>query len=213
MARRHCAVLATALGPGHTAPMSAGRPGKRATYQDVLDAPRHLVAEVIEGVLHTHPRPALLHAQAASVLGGDLITQFHRGRGGPGGWIILVEPELHLGPEPDIVVPDLAGWRNERLPRVPDAAFLSLAPDWVCEVLSRSTEGIDRSKKLPIYAREGVAHVWLLDPMVRTLEVFRLDAESYRLVCTWCGDKLVRAEPFDAVELELGALWTGVEEV
>jgi Uma2 family endonuclease len=186
--------------------MSAGPP-RRASYQDVLDAPRHMVAEVLDGVLYTHPRPALLHAQAASVLGGEVIPAFCRGRGGPGGWTILDEPELHLGPEPDIVVPDLAGWRKERLPVVPDQAFLTLGPDWVCEVLSRSSEGIDRSKKLPIYAREGVGHAWLLDPIVRTLEVFRLDGGGYRLVQTWCDDEVARAEPFDAVELELGALW------
>jgi Uma2 family endonuclease len=123
----------------------------------------------------------------------------------------LVEPELHLGPEPDILVPDLAGWHKDRLPVVPDQAFLTLAPDWVCEVLSRSTEGIDRSKKLPIYAREHVGHAWLLDPTVRTLEVFRLDGDGYRLVNTWWGNELVRAEPFDGIELELGALWTQAE--
>ena len=180
---------------------------KRATYADVLAQPAHIVAEVVSGVLHTTPRPRLRHAAATSVLSEELGPPFKRGRGGPGGWMILYEPELHLGDEPDILVPDLAGWRRERMPEMPDAPYATLAPDWICEVLSPSTEAFDRADKLPIYAREGVAHAWLLDPDVRTLEVLRLDGETYRLIRTWRGDAVVRAEPFDAIELELAALW------
>jgi Uma2 family endonuclease len=121
--------------------------------------------------------------------------------------MILFEPELHLGPEPDIVVPDLAGWRRERLGEVPDAPYLALAPDWVCEVVSPSTEDIDRAEKMPIYARERVGHVWLVNPLVKTFEVFRLDGTSYRMIRTWRGNASVRAEPFDAIELDLGILW------
>jgi len=185
--------------------MTASPARRNATYQDVLDAPEHLVAEVLAGDLYTHPRPAAPHAEAASVLGMDLGSAFHRGRGGPGGWIILYEPDLHLGQ--DILVPDLAGWRRERLPAVTDAAYFELAPDWACEVLSRSTALVDRRLKLPLYAREKVAHVWLVDPIARSVEVFRLDGESYRLVVTRGEDEVVRLEPFDAIELELGALW------
>ncbi|MBI4704011.1 MAG: Uma2 family endonuclease [Deltaproteobacteria bacterium] len=184
---------------------------RRACYRDVLDAAPNKIAQVIDGVLHVHSRPAFPHAQAASVLGSELGGPFHRGRGGPGGWILLDEPELHLGTEPDIVVPDLAGWRRHRLPRTPRAAFLSLAPDWVCEVVSPSTEDVDRAEKLPVYAREKVGHAWLVDPLVRTLEVFRLDGETYRLLRAWRGEAVVRAEPFDAIELELGALWADLE--
>jgi Uma2 family endonuclease len=137
----------------------------------------------------------------------DLGTPFHRGRGGPGGWVILDEPELHLGPEPDVLVPDLAGWRRTRMPEVPDVPAFTLAPDWVCELLSPSTEAIDRADKMPIYAREGVAHAWLVDPQVRTLEVFELDGASWRLRATYRGDRAVRAVPFDAIELDLAALW------
>jgi Uma2 family endonuclease len=122
---------------------------------------------------------------------------FDRGAGGPGGWVILDEPELHLGPEPDILVPDLAGWRRERMPEMPDAPFVTLAPDWLCEVLSESTEGIDRAEKVPVYAREGVAFVWLVDPLLHTLEVLRLDGTSFRLFATFRGEACVRAEPFD----------------
>jgi Uma2 family endonuclease len=121
--------------------------------------------------------------------------------------MILDEPELHLGLEPDIIVPDLGGWRRERLPAVPHAAYLTIAPDWACEVISPSTEDVDRSEKMPIYAREGVTHLWLVDPILKTLEVFRLDGDTYRMVHTWRGSLGVRAEPFDAIELDLSILW------
>jgi Uma2 family endonuclease len=180
---------------------------KRATYEDVLAAPPNRIAEVLDGTLYLQPRPALPHTQAASALGWELGPPFSRGRGGPGGWLILDEPELHLGAEPDILVPDLAGWRRARVETPLRAAFLTVAPDWLCEVLSPSTEDIDRAEKLPIYARERVAHVWLLDPLVRTLEALRLDGESYRLAGVWRGNAKVRVMPFEAIELELEALW------
>ena len=185
--------------------MSAEDARQRARYQDVLDAPHHLVAEVLAGELYTHPRPAGPHAEASSVLGMDIGGAFHRGRGGPGGWIILDEPELHLGA--DILVPDLAGWRRERLAAVPNAAYIELAPDWACEVLSKSTALIDRQRKMPIYAREGVEHLWLVDPLRRMIEVFRLDGDSYRFIAAHGERERVRIEPFEAIELELGALW------
>ena len=143
-------------------------------YADVLAAPPHLVAEIIAGELRLLPRPAKPHAVAAAALGEELGPPFKRGRGGPGGWMILDEPELHLSS--DIVVPDLAGWRSARMPYVTnDEPFFSLAPDWVCEVLSPSTAKLDRAEKLPLYAREQVAHAWLVDPLLRTLEVLELD--------------------------------------
>jgi Uma2 family endonuclease len=190
----------------HDHPVGSQAP-KRATYDDVLRAPPHVVAEVIDGELHTHPRPATPHAQAASVLGEELGPPFKRGKGGPGGWIILYEPELHLGYAPDIVVPDLAGWRRDTLPELPEAPFLTVRPDWACEVLSPATRRIDRTRKVPLYAREGVHHLWLVDPDARTLEVLRLDGETYRAITTFAGEAPVRAEPFDAIALDLGALW------
>lgn len=181
-------------------------PKKIATYEDVLAAPPHMVAEVIGGELYLHPRPAKPHAAAASALGEELGPPFKRGRGGPGGWVILDEPELHL--QADILVPDLAGWRLERLPEmVDDEPFFTLAPDWVCEVLSPRTAKYDRTDKLSIYAREEVRWAWLVDPLQRTLEALRLDAGRWMLLGTWRDEARVRAEPFDAIDLELAALW------
>lgn len=177
-------------------------------YALLLALPENRVGEIIDGQLYSHPRPAALHCQAASVLGEELGPPFKRGRGGPGGWIILDEPELHLGPRPDVLVPDLAGWRRARMPELPDAAHIDLAPDWVCEVLSPSTRSLDRTKKLAIYRREQVQHVWLVDPIDRTLEILRLAGELYVLAATFSDENThVRAEPFDAIELHLAALW------
>ena len=163
---------------------------------------------MIHGELHLHPRPALPHAAAASALGEELGPPFKRGRGGPGGWILLDEPELHLSE--DILVPDLAGWRRERLPILPAEPFLTLAPDWVCEVLSPKTAKTDRTKKLPTYAREQVGYVWLLDPLQRTLETFRLDGEHYALLGVHADDAVVNCEPFEVFDLALRVLWADV---
>ena len=129
---------------------------RNATYEDVLQAPPNLVAEILNGRLHTHPRPSPRHAYATSLPGWTPVRSVWRGQGGPGGWWILVEPEVHLGPE--VIVPDLAGWRKERLPELPDDAWIALSPDCVCEVLSPSTAQTDRSIKLPLYAAEGVLY-------------------------------------------------------
>lgn len=179
---------------------------RRATYDDVLAAPRHRVAEIVGGELRVTPRPAGPHALVASVLGEELGPPFRRGRGGPGGWILLDEPELHLGE--DVLVPDLAGWRRERMPAVPDVAYFDLAPDWICEVLSPSTEKVDRASKLGIYAWAEVGHAWLVNPATRTLEVMRRAGPSWLTVGVHADSARIRAEPFDAIELDLGMLWT-----
>ncbi len=178
---------------------------RRATYQDVLDAPAHRVAEVVDGVLHTNPRPAMPHSLASSRLGGELTGPFDRGRGGPGGWWILFEPELHLGD--DILVPDLAGWRRERMPVFPDTPYATLVPDWVCEVLSPSTRKLDLHGKRAVYGREQVGHLWLVDPADRTLEAFELREGEWVLIATAQDDAPVRIRPFDAVTFSLGDLW------
>ncbi len=182
------------------------QPPRRATYADVVAAPEHQIAELIDGVMYLSPRPRPRHARAASVLGADLLGAVDRGRGGPGGWVILFEPELHLGK--DVLVPDVAGWRRERMPEVPiELPYFTLAADWVCEVLSPSTARLDRTRKLAAYARNRVGHVWFVDGLAQTLEVLRLDGDTYRIVLTAAATERVRAEPFDAIELDLAILW------
>jgi len=183
-------------------PLPATRP---ATYEDLLALPDHLVGEIVGGELFVSPRPAPRHAVTSSVLGGELGPPYHQGRGGPGGWWILDEPELHVGD--DIVVPDLAGWRRTRMPALPDTAWFALAPDWVCEVLSPGTARLDRHRKLGVYAREGVAHTWLIDPLQRTLEVLRLEAGHWVIVAVHAGDEEVRVPPFTDTPLALDRLW------
>ena len=153
----------------------------------------------------THPRPAPSHAVTTSYLEIELGAPFGKGRGGPGGWWIKFEPELHLGD--DILVPGLAGWRRERMPELPDTAYFTLAPDWVCKVLSASTRRLDLHGKRPVYAREGVAHLWLVDPTDRTLEAFELRAGEWVLIGTAKDDEPVSVRPFDAITLSLGDLW------
>jgi Uma2 family endonuclease len=180
-------------------------PEQHATYADLEALPPNLVGEIVNGRLVARPRPAPRHARAASTLTMLVGPPFQLGRGGPGGWIILDEPELHL--DQDVVVPDLAGWRVERLPTLPETAYLELAPDWVCEVISPSTARLDRGEKLTIYLRERVGHVWHIDPGPRTLEVLRHTAEGYLIVAVHSAPARIRAEPFDVVELDLGLLF------
>lgn len=175
-----------------------------ATYQDVLDAPAGTVAELVGGALHLQPRPRARHAFASSALGGKIGSPFGLGDGGPGGWWIIDEPELHLGA--DVLVPDLAGWRRERLETLPDAAF-TLAPDWVCEVLSPRTREFDLTEKRDRYAAAGVAHLWLVDPDARTLEAFALEGGRWVLVRALHGEAEVALPPFEAVPFALAALW------
>ena len=192
--------------PRYTLSMSQpARARGPARYEDLLAVPDHMVAEILDGDIYTTPRPAVPHALATTGLGGDLIGPFDRGRGGPGGWWILAEPELHLGP--DVVVPDLAGWRRARLTAMPRGAFLEIPPDWACETVSPATERIDRGHKLALYAREGVGHAWLLNPLAETLEAYRLEQGRWLLLVTYAGDVSARVEPFEAIELELWRLW------
>ncbi|WP_437569986.1 Uma2 family endonuclease [Sorangium sp. So ce542] len=196
-------VLPSNLDPARNAPEV------EAAFEAV---PPEQVAEILDGELFTFPRPGRPHTRSASRLTMKLGSAFDLGDGGPGGWVLLNAPELHLGPRPDKVVPDLAGWKRERMPDAlgdeDTPAHYDVAPDWVCEVISPRTERVDRSKKMRIYRREGVGHVWLLSPLLRTLEVYRLEGGRWVLLETYEEDAKVRAEPFDAVELDLAAIWT-----
>jgi Uma2 family endonuclease len=188
--------------------MSTSVQRKPATYEDLLAVPDHKVAEILDGELFASPRPALPHARASSALGGEISTRFDRPGGNaenPGGCWILDEPELHLGN--DVVVPDVTGWRRERVPLLPSGAWIEIAPDWVCEVISPSTESIDRGRKLRIYAREGVGHLWLVNPLAKTLEVYRLSDGRWTLLQTFVNDEVVRAEPFGNVSIEMSRWW------
>jgi Uma2 family endonuclease len=179
---------------------------RQTVYEAFLAVPPHQVAEIIHGELRTFPRPASRHARAATRLGMKLGGPFDLGEGdGPGGWILLEELELRM--HGHILVPDLAGWRRERMPEMPDAPFFELAPDWVCEVLSPSTAATDRADKMPIYAETAVRHAWLVDPIASTLEAFSLEEGGWRVLGTWRGDARVRVPPFEAMELELASLW------
>lgn len=184
------------------------RPEVVETYRTALP---NTVVEVIDGELFTLPRPRPRHARATTRLAGCLAPFDNPGDDDPGGWDILIEPELHLGTKPDIIDPDLAGWRAGRLPPAvfsDDASVgIRVVPDWIAEILSPSTERIDRGLKMRVYRREGIAHIWLLSPLLQTLEVYRLEGGRYSLVETYEGDVRVRAEPFDAVEIPLFALW------
>ena len=186
--------------------MSGSGPKRPAPYEDLLKVPENLIAELIDGEIVTSPRPAGRHAAASSILQSTVSAAFdRRGGGTPGGWVILFEPELHIVGQ--ILVPDVAGWRHESMPVLPDAAFIEIAPDWVCEVLSPSTAALDRTRKIHHYARAGVSHLWFLDPQPETLEVFRLDGGSWRLVTSVAGPVRIAAEPLEAIEMDLARVW------
>jgi Uma2 family endonuclease len=177
---------------------------RRATYEDVLNAPEHKVAEIIDGVLYLSPRPAMEHGVATTELVTELNAALKKARGGPDGWFVI-EPELHFGD--DVLVPDIAGWRQSRLPSAPTGPFITLPPDWLCETLSPSTAKLDRTKKLRVYARERVPHVWLVDPKRKTLEALKLRGSSWITRATYRAHERVREEPFEAVEIALALLW------
>jgi len=184
---------------------ASSKPRRPANYADIEALPEGIVGEIIDGELVTHPRPAPRHAESSTNLGAIIVGPFRFGINGPGGWIILDEPEIQFGPH--TLVPDIAAWRTERLPVLPEKGPLQVTPDWACEVLSPSTAADDRRRKLRIYGEFRVGHVWLLDPIVRTLEIFRLHETTWLLAATHGGDDTVRAEPFDAIEIQLTQVW------
>jgi hypothetical protein len=178
---------------------------KTATYADIEALPPHVTGEILFGTLHTQPRPASPHTFAASALGMRIGPPFQFGNGGPGGWVIIDEPELHLGPH--VVVPDVAGWKRERLVGKTDGPWIDVAPDWACEVLSASTRTWDKRDKMRIYATYQVPHLWHLDPVTRFLEVFRRQDQNWLLIETYAADDLVSAPPFESLSFKLNDLW------
>lgn len=178
---------------------------KKATYEDLHTLPDNVIGEIIDGELIATPRPSARHSNAAFVLSGEISPPYRFGRGGPGGWIILYEVEVMLGEH--LLVPDFAGWRKERFPSLPKENWISIVPDWVCEILSPGTVKVDKIRKMPIYARYEVAHLWLIDPGAMTLEVFRLESGRWALLGTYAENDKVRAEPFHEIEIDLGNFW------
>jgi Uma2 family endonuclease len=177
---------------------------KRATYEDLCAVHERFIAEIIDGDLYASARPPIPFVQTASVLVATIGLAFDRGRDGPGGWFLLDKPEIHL--REDAIVPDIAAWRRARLPKeLPD--YFDFAPDWLCEVLAPNTDALDRTKKLAIYAREGVGHVWLLNPAIQTLEVLGLESRRWSLIAAHEGRARVRAEPFADIEIDLAETW------
>jgi len=180
-----------------------------AVYADLFDLPDNLVGEILNGILETHPRPAPRHARTTSSMGMKIGSPFDHGQGGPGGWWILDEPELHLNA--DIMVPDLAGWRRERMPTLPETAWFECVPDWICEVISPATGRIDRAIKMPLYAHYGVHYLWIVDPDLNTLEAYELQKSTsgnkWLLLATLNSDQTVALPPFDAIEFNLSILW------
>lgn len=178
-------------------------------YERLIALPENLVGEIIDGELYTQPRPAGPHASASSVLGMDIGSAYHRGRGGPGGWWIIFEPELHFVRDTEVLVPDLAGWRRERMPKLPEDQRFEVVPDWVCEVLSPSTQQKDRVVKMKVYARYGVAFLWLVDPLARILETYTLANGQWTVTGLYQDQDEVSAAPFEAVTIVLNDLWAG----
>jgi Uma2 family endonuclease len=184
------------------------RPRPRPSLYEQLEAlPEGVTGEILDGQLYAQPRPAWPHVVAASGLGYELIGPFQRGRGGPGGWWIVDKPELHFIRDAEVDVPDLAGWRRERMINHPPVHRIEVVPDWVCEVLSPSTEGKDRQVKMPIYAKFGVPYAWLVDPVAHTLEAYALDGGAWREIGRFAGAALVSVAPFEAVAINLGDPW------
>lgn len=176
-------------------------------YSRLEALPVNMIGEIINGRLHAHPRPAGPHVVASSTLGMDIGNAYQRGREGPGGWWIIDEPEVHFEIDQAVAVPDIAGWRRERLPKIPQDHRFTVPPDWVCEVLSPTTAKLDRIEKMPFYARYGVAYLWLVDPLAKTLEVFALNDQRWTVIDNYQDDAKVCALPFTDITVDLAELW------
>ena len=179
---------------------------EQASYADLVAAPGDQIAELAGGDLYLSPRPRPRHARIASALGSDLHDAFDHGRSGPGGWWVIFEPELHL--DGNVLVPDLAAWRRDRMPSLPDEGWFEAAPDWVCEILSPSTEELDRTRKMPRYAYAGIPTLWIVDPPARRLEIYSRNQTTWHLDATLTDVASVSAPPFEAITIDLGRLWS-----
>jgi len=184
------------------------QPARQATLYESLEAlPEGLTGEILNGRLYAQPRPSGAHINVGSVLGAELLGPFQRGKGGPGGWWIQNEPEVHFVRNVEVAVPDLAGWRRERMPYLPEDQRYEVVPDWVCEILSPSTKRKDRQDKMPLYARYGVRYAWLIDPIKRILEAYQLNLGAWVGIGRFAAADRVCIPPFETVSLDLEAFW------
>lgn len=177
-------------------------------YEQLEVLPEGLAGEIIDGEIHTIPRPTGKHGESTSVLGMDIGSAYHRGRGGPGGWWILDEPEVHFILDSEVCIPDLAGWQRERMPNIPDGHKFTIFPDWICEVFSPATKSKDREIKMPLYARHGVQYIWLVDPVAKSLEAYKLNNSQWQMLGIYRDDDKVCVEPFNAISINLIDLWS-----
>lgn len=176
-------------------------------YEQLQALPETLVGQIINGVLHTHPRPSGPHALAASRLGADIERPYGRGKQGPGGWWIIDGPEIHFVRDSEVVVPDIAGWRKTRMPDIPNDHRFEVVPDWICEIFSLSSAKLDRTEKMPLYANHKVGFLWLVDPSSRTLEAYELMNRRWSMIGVFKDEENVRVNPFDEIEIDLAELW------
>jgi len=183
-------------------------PQRKPTLYEYLEGlPEGMTGEILNGQLHAQPRPSNRHAHAAIKLGGPISRGYDNGIEGPGGWWVLLEPEVHFVRDSEVAVPDLAGWRRERIPYLPEGHRIEIVPDWVCEILSPSTASKDREIKMPLYAHYGVPYAWLVDPVEQTLEVYGLDGSTWVKGGFFSGTDQVVAPPFEAIRIDLGSFW------
>jgi Uma2 family endonuclease len=187
--------------------MTTSAARKPTLYEQLCALPESIRGEIINDQLRTRPRTTGPHALASSRLGSDIEGPYSRGRGGPGGWWIIDEPEIHFIRDREVEVPDIAGWRIEHLPRLPEGHRFEVVPDWVCEVLSPSTKSTDREEKMPVYASFGVAYSWLVDPETHTLEAYALSEGNWLPLGIFRDDDVVRVAPFDSIDIYLADLW------
>lgn len=175
-----------------------------ASAEDAFaNAPSNLRAELLHGTVLMAPAPAPLHQVHVAELLRRLSGYDRRGRGptDPGGWLIVPDPEVDLGEAPDKFRPDVAGWRFERATFSLREPAITVAPDWVCEVLSPSTETIDRAIKAPLYASYGVEWLWLIDPEDCSIEVFHNDRGTFRPTHTFRASSAGSLPPFEGAPM------------
>jgi len=191
--------------------MSSASPSeilKQQTLYESLEAlPEGLTGELLNGQLYAHPRPSNRHAYVVSRLDRSVGRGYGDGSDGPGGWWILIEPEVHFVRDTEVAVPDLAGWRRERMPYLPEGHRIEVVPDWVCEILSPSTASSDSEVKMPLYAHYGVSYAWLIHPLEHTLEAYRRDASAWVGIGRFADADQVTVPPFEAINLDLGTFW------